>query len=506
MNPHPVPRTAPRTAPRSILAAAAAFGLALALHAGAEEPAPGAQPTQIPGNWEWSPVPLPPIGEIVSRPTPDRPVYGLYCWESEYREHHGFIRDIGWRNFRLSGPISDEVMKLYAEDGAEVMFTMAARRPFPTAEHPQGEWRNRRNYESDEAFVADYLGDVTKVLSRYGPGGTFWKENPGIPQRPLRHIEIFNEPNFWYLDMAREDTANHFPPKDAAAREAQNAARQALYAKLLAAAYPHVKASWPDVNVVGFGAGGAAGADVPFVRGVHASDPAVAASYDILSTHPYVRPAPPEGDLIASFGKVSIGKGTAAIREIMAAAGTSAKPLWWTELNWTIFPEKGGAFDEVKLDPRRKSKDTTPDLQAAFLVRGYALALRLGVARLHYMSVVDTDNVNSGMIDATGKYRPAAIAAKTMIATMPNPRLLGAVAENEDGIYIYRFDPDFTREGDAEVVMAYRVQGPKTVSIPWDGPAAERVGMLGETSMLAANEGALSLEIGPLPVYLRQVP
>jgi hypothetical protein len=38
------------------------------------------------------------------------------------------------------------------------------------------------------------------VVARYGPGGSFWAENPGLPYRPFKEFEIWNEPNlkgFW---------------------------------------------------------------------------------------------------------------------------------------------------------------------------------------------------------------------------------------------------------------------------------------------------------------------
>lgn len=54
--------------------------------------------------------------------------------------------------------------------------------PRTEAEHDQ--WRVRVGF-----FAA-----------RYGPGGAYWRENPGLPYRPIRVWEIWNEPNlreFW---------------------------------------------------------------------------------------------------------------------------------------------------------------------------------------------------------------------------------------------------------------------------------------------------------------------
>lgn len=456
------------------------------------------QPSDIPGNWGWAPQPLPPIETITARPAPERPVYGLYCWENEYLQYHDFIKKTGWQNFRLSGPITDEVMKRYIQDEAEAMFTMAARSPFRTTGETNGRWRNRSSFNSDEAFIEAYLNDVDAVIKRYGPGGSFFKENPDLPERPLQYLEIFNEPNFWYIDTAREDSANHYPPKDPEKRKAQEISRCKLYAKLLIAAYRRVKDLAPSIQVVGMAAGGASGADVPFIEGVFTTDPLVKDSFDILSTHPYVRPAPPDGFASNSWGSVSIAGSTKAIREIMQAAGTQTRPIWWTENNWTIFPEQGGTFREAK------SKDTTPDLQAAYLVRGYAWALRLGIERLHYMAVTDTDGCNAGMLNKDGSLRPAARAVQNMISLMPRPKLLGAVTENIDGIYIYRFAPDFNQEDGNEIIMAWSVTGPKPVELKDLPPEVLITDMTGGTQRSMTENGFLSLDIGPLPVYIRR--
>ena len=464
------------------------------------------QPASIPGDWEWQPVSLPPLEGVIAQPYSGRPVYGLYCWENEYIEFREQIRKIGWRSLRLSGPIHDEVFKMFVEDDIQVMFTMPAREPYRSPQFPQGKWRNRADFPTDEAFLEAYLGDITKVLNRYGPDGTFFKDHPELPKRPLEHIEIFNEPNFWYLDTGRNDTANHYPPKDAAARNAQNLSRQKLYAKMLVAAHAHVKKGWPGVKTVGFAAGGAMSADVPFIRGVHQADPAVAKSYDILSTHPYTRPAAPELLHVRSFGKFSIITGWNQIHDIMKQHGSAAKPIWWTELNWTINPETGGGYSNEQTDPRGRGRDIPPDLQAAYLVRAYALAMRLGVQRTFYMSLIDTDGVNSGMFNKDRSWRPSANAIARMIQLMPNPKLLEAPIDGKDGVFAYRFKSDIDDADSAEVLMIWKAQGPATVENPWSQRPVELIDTYGKTVTPEGVNGPVcveSLEIGPMPVYLR---
>src|SRR5689334_23111543 len=40
---------------------------------------------------------------------------------------------------------------------------------------------------------------VTAAVARYGPTGSFWSEHPGVPKRPIRVWQIWNEPNFKYF-------------------------------------------------------------------------------------------------------------------------------------------------------------------------------------------------------------------------------------------------------------------------------------------------------------------
>jgi hypothetical protein len=44
---------------------------------------------------------------------------------------------------------------------------------------------------SETSYYTDYL---RALVARYGPRGTFWAERPGLPRRPLREWQIWNEP------------------------------------------------------------------------------------------------------------------------------------------------------------------------------------------------------------------------------------------------------------------------------------------------------------------------
>jgi hypothetical protein len=431
------------------------------------------QPTTIPGNWVWEQPPLPPLEKILREAKSNPLIYGVYEWAGEYLQYRDSIKKVGWRAYRCGGPLTDEAMTAFAEDGIEVMYNVQTA-PQKLDATPQ----------EDEAFVRNYAQTVTALLTRYGPNGAFFRENPEIPYRPLRNIEIWNEPNFQYM----------IPP-DSRPQAALEAARFALYAKALPAVYAAAKNYSKDVNVVGFGAGAGDAADVPFIRSVNAAGPSVVRSYDVLSTHPYVEPVAPDVTSVRSWGRFSIASSLEQIRAILASHGRAEVPIWYTECGWPISKQDGGFY-------AMSGTQVSPDLQAAYVCRLYAFAQRLGVQRVHIMSLNDTDNFNSGFFQRDGSWRPSAQAVRTMIRLMPSPRLLGAVSDGKDGCFAYRFAPG-PDEKAAPVLMAWNVSGPKIVELPIGAPRATIIDMLGHERTIAVTGGKVRLEIGPLPVYVR---
>ena len=50
--------------------------------------------------------------------------------------------------------------------------------------------------KSNAAFAAF----ARAIAARYGNDGSFWRDNPSIPRRPIRVWQVWNEPNaksFW---------------------------------------------------------------------------------------------------------------------------------------------------------------------------------------------------------------------------------------------------------------------------------------------------------------------
>jgi hypothetical protein len=133
------------------------------------------------------------------------------------------------------------------------------------------------------------------------------------------------------------------------------------YAALVRAAYPAVRSSDPDAQVV---LGGPINNNTGWLRSVYQAG--VRGAFDVLATHPYMGPSdlPPEtpdvgGDNIYLLTHV------AAVHQLMVANGDGDKPIWFTEMGWSSHPNTGG---EPNWD-----RGVTPQQQADYTVRAIQL-------------------------------------------------------------------------------------------------------------------------------------
>jgi len=148
--------------------------------------------------------------------------------------------------------------------------------------------------------------------------------------------EVWNEPNdwsFWHGSARR-------------------------YVRLLRAAYPAIKAGDPNALVV---FGGLMHNDDRFLARAYAAG--AHGAFDVMATHAYQGDAPPEtaddGDDWWLITHVP------AIHDLMARHGDGGKPIWFTELGWSVRPNHPGLpFWQLGV---------TPQEQAAYLSRAAAL-------------------------------------------------------------------------------------------------------------------------------------
>jgi hypothetical protein len=117
--------------------------------------------------------------------------------------------------------IGDTFMRNLSRAGLDVLPVIAYSPGWaasgPTIYHPP------RNFGA-------YANFCKQLARRYGVGGTFWAKNPGLAPRPLRSMEIWNEP--WHESYWR-------PQPDPAA-----------YARLVRASAVAVRSVDPDIKIL----------------------------------------------------------------------------------------------------------------------------------------------------------------------------------------------------------------------------------------------------------------
>lgn len=171
------------------------------------------------------------------------------------------------------------------------------------------------------------------------------------------------------------------------------------YAKALIAAYDHIKNHWPDVVVIGFAAGDTSAAGNGWISSVLAYLNSVGRldCFDIVSDHPYTWKSleTPMSDFFGTWsGITTIGN----IKSTLKSYGVSDRPMWITELGFPITAAEGGYYSggDTAVHYDGSPAHFTQERSAAWSVRTAITAARLGIDRIYYMNVCDTDNFNGG--------------------------------------------------------------------------------------------------------------
>lgn len=174
------------------------------------------------------------------------------------------------------------------------------------------------NGEARTAWVAF----LTAAVARYGPAGSFWSEHPGVPRRPIREWQIWNEPNFKYF-IAKPNPAE--------------------YGQLVKLSFTALRVADPGAKVVLAGLfsrpKGARDRKTgkhkslnwyasDFVEAMYKRTPGVKTKFQSAALHPYT-----------VFAK-ELPEVTEELRNVLKANGDAAKSLLITELGWSAGPKK----------------------------------------------------------------------------------------------------------------------------------------------------------------------
>jgi polysaccharide biosynthesis protein PslG len=205
------------------------------------------------------------------------------------------------------------------------------------------------------------------AVFRYGPGGSFWAENPLLPANPIRIWQIWNEENYKYF----------------AARPSPS-----QYGQLVVQSYQDLRSADPSARIVLGGLfinprGGATkatpgkpkrvyfGAD--FLERMYRTTPGVRGKFIAVAIHPYSK----------SYSRLT--PEVEEMRQALKNAHDPGRALWITELGWSSGkPEAANGFNQFEKGRAGQARELTGAFK---LLRAHAAAWH--VKRAYWFSLTD---------------------------------------------------------------------------------------------------------------------
>lgn len=178
-----------------------------------------------------------------------------------------------------------------------------------------------RNLPAHGAAAAAWKRFVREAVARYGSGGSFWDENPGLARRPVVYWQIWNEPNFKYF-VARPNPAEYGRLVNlsyAAIRSADRRGRVVL-AGLFARPAEAARRYRPPRAYFA----------TDFLSRMYRSTPGVRHRFEAIALHPY-------------GGRFQyLAPQIEEVRDVLERNRDPRKALWITELGWSSRPPTPG--------------------------------------------------------------------------------------------------------------------------------------------------------------------
>lgn len=237
---------------------------------------------------------------------------------------------------------------------------------------------------------ATYARYVTRVVKRYGRGGSFWRANPSLPQLPIESYQLWNEANLPQYWCGKPDARAYVRLLRAGARAVRAADRRA---EVIAGGLPESKQGVPMLR---------------FVRQMYAAG--AKGTFDTLGIHPYARDV------------AGVLRGAERARQVAVRAGDRDVGVWITEVGWAAGPRApGSAFTVTEAQQAR----LVGDLFRQGAARAEAMKLR-GIVYYKWRDVPpfpggrDFWGLHTGLVKRDNSVKPAlsayAAAAKEIQA------------------------------------------------------------------------------------------
>jgi hypothetical protein len=189
---------------------------------------------------------------------------------------------------------------------------------------------------------ADYARFMVRLVSRYGPDGTYWTGHRSVPERPIRTWQIWNEvSNSYYWSGSTWTTA---------------------YPRLLKDAYDAVKGLDPGAKVIMAGLNTTGGGTKP-----QPSWEALGRLYDALDASGLGRPFDATATHVYTSRASQAVRVMRETRKVMDAHGDAKRPAQVTELAW---PASKGKLRDAKGRKRAFFAETDQNGMASRLTKG----------------------------------------------------------------------------------------------------------------------------------------
>jgi len=166
---------------------------------------------------------------------------------------------------------------------------------------------------------AGWVTFVKAAIARYGPKGSFWSENPGVPFRPLRNWQVWNEPNFKFF-VYKPNPAEYaqMVKITSSAIKGSDSGAKVILAGLFA---------WPKGANAKSGNHNWFASD--FLEGLYRV-PGIASKFDGIALHPY------------STKYQLLTPQIEEVRDVMKKRHDAGTGIWITELGWSSEPKTPG--------------------------------------------------------------------------------------------------------------------------------------------------------------------
>ncbi len=252
--------------------------------------------------------------------------------------------------------------------------------------------RSKKALRSYTAFVRD-------AVRRYGRLGTFWRDHPELPYRPVKFWQVWNEPNFpayWY----KRPSAKQYVRFLKLTRKTLK--RQDRGAKIVLAGIPDTRVK-RSVRMI------------PFLQRIYRARGRKA--FDVMAVHPYAkRPR----DVITAVRKA---------RAVMRRYRDSRKQIWVTEIGWATAGKVSRHTRPFKTSKKGQASRLKQSFRALLKVRRrYRVGMGVWFAlsdRARYRGERDWWAIHTGLFDRRGR---AKLAWKALAKVAGGRSGLGKIA------------------------------------------------------------------------------